>query len=116
MCLNQLNTSDPDRATAFYTEVFGWRIEPVGTDDQPYWGIQNGAALNGGMMPLPTQAARSHWLVYFTSVDLDAAAETVEDLGGQVVVPPVPIPSGRIAVALDPKGATFAMFEGRTDP
>jgi predicted enzyme related to lactoylglutathione lyase len=35
MCLNQLNTSDPARAAAFYTDVFGWRIDQVGTDPTP---------------------------------------------------------------------------------
>lgn len=114
MCLNQLNTADPDRAARFYTDVFGWRIQPVGTDEQPYWGIQNGSALNGGMMPLP--GGRSHWLVYFTTVDVDASAERLAELGGQVVVPPMAIPSGRICVAVDPHGAPFALFEGPTDP
>jgi uncharacterized protein len=117
MCLNQLNTTDPQRAAAFYTEVFGWEISSVGTEEQPYWGIRNGSALNGGMMPLPPETGPPHWLVYFTSVDVDTAAETVKELGGQVPVPPMPVPpSGRITVAVDPQGAAFALFQGRTDP
>jgi hypothetical protein len=117
MCLNQLNTSDPEAATRFYTEVFGWRIESVGTDDQPYWGIHNGDALNGGMMPLPPVAgAPSHWIVYFTTEDLDGSASLIGELGGAVVVPPMAIGAGRIAVARDPQGATFALFEGPVDP
>jgi uncharacterized protein len=116
MCLNQLNTSDPDRAAAFYTEVFGWRITPVGTAEQPYWGIHNGDALNGGMMPLPPGAGPSHWLAYFTTTDIDAAAERILALGAPVLVKPMAVPGGRILVAVDPQGAAFAMFQGRTDP
>ncbi len=117
MCLNQLNTSDPDRAAAFYTEAFGWRIESVGTDEQPYWGIFNGPGLNGGMMPLPPQGgAPSHWLVYFATADIDATASRIPELSGRVLVPPVDIPNGRISVAMDPQGATFALYAGNLDP
>jgi len=48
LCLNQLNTSDPDRASTFYTDVFGWSFEQVATGDQAYWGILNGSDLNAG--------------------------------------------------------------------
>ena len=117
MCLNQLNTSDPVEAQRFYGAVFGWRFEFAGTDAQAYWGIYNADRLNGGMMPFPPGGgAPSHWLVYFTTDDLDAAAERIQELGGRVVVGPMSIPAGRIAVALDPQGATFALFEGRVDP
>ena len=116
LCLNQLHTSDPAGAAAFYTEVFGWRIEQVGTDPAPYWGIWNGEGLNGGMMSLPPGSPGSHWLVYFATDDIDATAARTGDLGGQVVLPPTPVPGGRIAVATDPTGATFAFLEGNLDP
>lgn len=117
LCMNQLNTSDPDRAAQFYTDVFGWRVEQVAAGDQPYWGLYNGPTLNGGMMPLPPGAgAPSHWLVYFAIADLDGAAARVGRLGGRVVVPPMAVPAGRFTVVLDPEGAAFALFEGNLDP
>jgi predicted enzyme related to lactoylglutathione lyase len=117
MSLNQLNTSDPPAAQRFYGELFGWRIESVGTPEQEYWGIYNGDAMNGGMMPLPPEAgAPSHWLVYFTHQALDTAVTRIGELGGTVLVPPTAIPSGRFLVAHDPQGAVFALFEGRVDP
>jgi predicted enzyme related to lactoylglutathione lyase len=116
MCLNQLNTSDPERAAAFYTEVFGWRIEKVGAEPAPYWGIWNGPGLNGGMMALPAGAPVSHWLVYFATEDIDATAARISELGGRVVLPPMPVPGGRIAVATDPTGAAFAFLTGNLDP
>ena len=116
-CLNQLNTSDPERAATFYTEVFGWRIEQVGTEATPYWGIWNGPGLNGGMMPLPPGApAPPHWLLYFATADLDGSAARVGELGGKVVVPPMPVPGGRISVVMDPQGAIFGLLDGRLDP
>jgi predicted enzyme related to lactoylglutathione lyase len=116
-CLNQLNTSDPERAAAFYTDAFGWRIDQVGTEPMPYWGIWNGPGLNGGMMRLPEGSpAPAHWLLYFASDDLDGAVTQVGQLGGTVLVPPMAVPGGRISVASDPQGATFGLLEGRLDP
>jgi uncharacterized protein len=116
LTLNQLNTSDPEAAQRFYTELFGWRIEQVGDADNPYWGIYNRDQLNGGMMPLPPGAPMpSHWLVYFGVDDLEAAAEQIGSSGGTVMVPPVDVPGGRILVASDPQSAVFALFAGRFD-
>ena len=117
LSLNQLNTIDPERAGEFYRQVFGWRIESVGTADQPYWGIYNGDGLNGGMMPLPPgTGAPSHWLVYFGSDDVEVDSDRIAELGGRVLVPAMPVPGGRIMVAVDPQGAAFALVEGRFDP
>jgi uncharacterized protein len=114
---NQLNTNDPERAQQFYAGAFGWRFEPVGGGDMPYWGIYNGDRVNAGMMPLAADGgAPPHWLVYFGSESVDDHAGRIGELGGQVMVPPMPIPGGgRILVAQDPNGAVFALFSGRFD-
>ena len=116
LTLNQLNTRDPERATAFYSELFGWRIEATSGTDTPYWGIYNGEQLNGGMMQLPDEApAPSHWLVYFGSDDLDGAAQRIDSAGGGVMVPRTAVPGGEILVAQDPQGAVFGLVAGRYD-
>jgi predicted enzyme related to lactoylglutathione lyase len=116
LTLTQLNASDPERAQEFYAGVFGWRFEDVSTDDQRYWGIYNGDRLNGGMMPLPAETgAPSHWLVYFGSEGVDDDAGRIGELGGSVMVAPMPVPGGRILVARDPQGAVFAVLSGRFD-
>ena len=112
LTLNQLNTSDSERAQEFYSGVFGWRFEQVAEGDvPPYWGIYNGDRLNGGMM----EEQPSAWLVYFGSDSVDDDAGRVGELGGQVIVPPMSVPGGRILVAQDPQGAVFALFDGRFD-
>ncbi len=114
--LTQLNTSDPDTARGFYEGLFGWRIEAVEGGEQPYWGIYVGDRLNAGMMQLPPDPGPPpHWLVYFGSENVDDDAGRVGDLGGQVMVPPTPVPGGRILVAQDPQGAVFGLFAGRFD-
>jgi uncharacterized protein len=116
LTLNQLNTPDPETAERFYAGLFGWRTEEVAGGDQPYWGIYNGDRLNAGMMQLAADAgAPPHWLVYFGSVDVDADAASIGELGGQVMVPPLDVPGGRILVAQDPQGAVVGLFAGRFD-
>jgi predicted enzyme related to lactoylglutathione lyase len=115
LSLNQLNTSDPEAAQRFYTELFGWRFEQV-SDTPPYWGVYRGAHTNAGMMPLPPGAPTpSHWLAYFGIDDIDAAADQIGSTGGTVMVPPQEVPGGRILVAQDPQGAVFALVAGRFD-
>jgi uncharacterized protein len=116
LTLNQLNTTDPQAAERFYTELFGWRTEQVAEGETPYWGIYLGDRLNGGMMRLPPDVgAPSHWLSYFGTADVDGDAGRLGELGGQVTLPPMDVPGGRILVARDPQGAFFGLFAGRFD-
>jgi predicted enzyme related to lactoylglutathione lyase len=111
LTLNQLNTSDAARAQEFYSGVFGWRFEEVAGGDQAYWGIYNGDRLNGGMM----EQLPAFWLTYFGTDDIDADAAKIAELGGTVIVPPMPVPGGHILVAQDPQGAVFGLLSGRFD-
>ena len=116
LSLNQLNTSDPEAAERFYSELFGWRFDQVGDTENPYWGIFRGDQVNAGMMPLPSGAPMpSHWLVYFGTDDLDGDSEAIPGNGGTLMVEPLEVPGGRILVAQDPQGASFALFAGRFD-
>ena len=111
LTLNQLNTSNAERAQEFYEGVFGWRFESVEGGDMPYWGIYEGDRLNGGMM----EQSPSAWLVYFGSESVDDDAGRIRELGGELLIEPMPVPGGRILVARDPQGAVFAVLSGRFD-
>lgn len=112
MVWNELASPDPDRARAFFGELFGWAAEP---DETGYATIKRGDDLNGGIRPLQP-GEPPNWLVYFTATACDEAASAIADAGGDVITGPVDIALGRIAVASDPQGATFAVFEGEVDP
>ena len=120
MCTDRSVTHVPglytDVAQAFYGGLFGWTFDQVAAGEQAFWSIHNGDRLNGGMMPTPQGwEIPSHWLAYFTIAEIDASVAQIRDLGGGVTIGPVPIPAGRIAVATDPQGAAFAIFEGGID-
>ncbi len=112
---NELSTSDLQAASEFYSALFGWRVEPFENSPQPYLGIKNGDANNGGIRELQ-EPMPPNWLVYFGVEDLDAALARVSELGGGPVVGPIDIQIARIAVVHDPQGAVFALYAGELEP
>ena len=52
----------------------------------------------------------AHWAVYFASDDTDAAVAKATDLGGQLLMPPMDTPFGRVAGVSDPQGAAFRLI------
>jgi len=49
----------------------------------------------------------SHWMPYFATADVDAAAALADTLGGEVAGAPHDSGAGRLAVLRDPLGALF---------
>jgi predicted enzyme related to lactoylglutathione lyase len=111
-----LRSTDPDAARAFYTAVFSYRTFPLpaagpdytifslSDDDRPLGGL-------GGMMG--TEGQPSHWLVYFGVADTGAAVEAVELGGGSVLKEAFETPYGRMAGVADPSGAVFWLTESK---
>lgn len=117
LTMNELATTDVDAARAYYEAAFGWTTEVVDTGPG---GPLIVSASNRGMLNATLSAGQPgeppHWRPYFTVESTAATVERVRDLGGRGLVGPLPIPGGSIAIALDPQGAVFALFEGRVDP
>jgi predicted enzyme related to lactoylglutathione lyase len=116
---NELRTKDQPAAVRFYVDLFGWGTEdndmgPAGT----YTIVKVGDRATGGIMPLSTESAGvpPHWAPYFVAEDTDKTTARVQELGGTVVMPPVDVPNGRIAVVTDPQGASLSLFAGPLDP
>jgi predicted enzyme related to lactoylglutathione lyase len=57
------------------------------------------------------------WTVYFATPDAADLAGRIREAGGQVITTPVPVGShGTTALAADPEGAVFGLWEGGTHP
>jgi predicted enzyme related to lactoylglutathione lyase len=117
LTMNELPTADLDAAARFYGDLFGWTTEVVdtGPGGPPIRSVMNRGSLNATLSALPPGAV-SAWRPYFTVESLAAAVAQVGELGGGVVLPPLPIGDGSIAVVLDPQGAELGLFEGDVDP
>ena len=119
----EIHATDPARAIAFYSQVFGWSFHPW-DGPMPYWLITTGpdaeAGINGGLLqrqgPLPTEGAGVTAFVSTMDVaDLDATLAAVTEAGGQVVMPKGPVPGiGWLGYAKDPEGTVFGMMQ--SDP
>ena len=111
----EIPADDVPRAKTFYTDLFGWKIEPAG-GTMEYWMIQTTdekgePGVGGGMMARqqPQQAITN----YVDVASVDQYAAKVEQLGGQVVVPKTAVPTfGYFAVCLDTENNAFAIWEG----
>ncbi|MDP7668077.1 MAG: VOC family protein [Rhodospirillales bacterium] len=116
---NELVTSDRDACREFYGALLGWTTKempmPEGAGPGAYtiWVAGNTDA--GGMFKLDEnhmgEKMPSHWMAYVSVADVDATAAKVENLGGQIRVPPRDIPGvGRFCVITDPTGAWVSLM------
>jgi len=111
---NELITSDPAAAIAFYTQLFGWGTEAFGTSpDGEYTMFTHEGIPFGGVMKTPMPGVPTHWLNYVVVEDIEASIEKARSQGGQVCMGPMDIPDvGRIAVITDPQGAAIGLHQG----
>lgn len=109
----ELDTTDPEAATAFYGDVVGWKVTGGGSENgidyRHIMRADGGSA--GGMLKLTDEmcamGARPCWLGYIYVTDVDAAVSRIEADGGKVLMPKTTIDVGTFALVADPQGAPF---------
>lgn len=117
-CWTDLGAPDVPKARAFYSGVFSWTVPPGG----PETGGYSVAELNGrgaaGVGPKMAPAdAPTIWMTYLATSDADATATKIMRAGGQLVMEPSEVmDAGRMAVAVDPIGAAFGVWQARAFP
>src|SRR6202022_4695047 len=110
LCWADLSTPDSQRASSFYSDLFGWKIVEDRDDPTPsgYLHIVNGEEFIGGIPPA-AQRDRNvppHWLLYFAVSDCDALTAKAQQLGANIHFGPMTIENvGRMAFLADPQGA-----------
>jgi uncharacterized protein len=109
-----LGIPDLDRAMAFYRALFGWDFD-VGPEETGRYAtcLLDGRAA-AGLAPNPDPDATAFWWnVYLATSDCDGTAKRVTDSGGTLVQPPMDVmDQGRMALARDPVGAQFGLWQG----
>ncbi len=105
----------PDLAAgkAFYGAVLGWTFMDTGEEFGHYNMCLAGDRSAAGLGPIMQEGQPAAWTVYLGSDDADATAKLIRDNGGAVIVEPMDIPNaGRMAIATDPTGAAFGVWQG----
>ncbi|MEV7685059.1 VOC family protein [Streptomyces bungoensis] len=98
----------------FYEALFGWEFRPGPQQLGPYVrALIDGQEVAGmGQLP-PENRLPIAWTPYFASDDVDRTAEQVRLCGGTVAVGPLDAAdAGRLAIASDPSGAVFGIWQG----
>ena len=101
-----------EKMKKFYSELFGWKIERVGGPIE-YYLIETapeGKGVGGGMSK--KEHPSQHPMNYIFVESVDEYSKKVEKLGGKIIVPKQTLPGmGYLAVAMDPEGNTFGLWE-----
>lgn len=113
---NELATTDPQAALAFYRARFGWEkgdAMPMG-EMGDYQFIDHGGQTIGAVMKRTPDGPPPAWTFYFGVENIDTAAQVVSGHGGTIHYGPAEVPGGVfIIVASDPQGAIFGLVGPR---
>ena len=111
----EIPADNPERAKVFYSNLFGWKINPFpGTSD--YSHIDTGGADNTPDGALKRRKYPQEPVVNFVGVDsVDKSADKVAKLGGKICMAKTAVPQmGYFAVCQDTEGNAFGIWE--SDP
>lgn len=107
-----LSVPDLPKALAFYSAVLGWELVDSGPDFGSYHIAQVDGRAAAGVGPAMTAGRPTSWTLYLATDDIDTTVDLVGQHGGSVVMPPMDVGgNGRMAVAADPTGAVFGIWQ-----
>ncbi|GAA1565948.1 VOC family protein [Kribbella sancticallisti] len=107
-----LAADDTAAAARFYADLFGWDCQHQGSRD--YWVCKLDGENVGGIGPKQpgTEHLPSRWTTYLATDHLDRTLDAVKAQQGQELVEPREVAlHGRMAIAADPNGAIFGLWQ-----
>jgi predicted enzyme related to lactoylglutathione lyase len=111
-CWADLTVPDVDAAVAFYGSVLGWTFAGTGEEYGGYRIATVRDAAVAGVGPQMGGEQPPAWTLYLATDDADKTAAAVTEHGGTLLVPPGDVgPMGRMAIAADPAGAVFGLWQ-----
>jgi predicted enzyme related to lactoylglutathione lyase len=117
-CWADLGTTAAGDAKRFYTGLFEWEAEDMPDADgaaTAYTMFRLGGDRVAGLAET-AQGGRAAWDSFVSVEDVDAVAGRVEALGGELKQAPTDADEhGRIAIAHDPTGARFVLWQPGAD-
>lgn len=108
----ELNTTDVNKAKAFYGSLFDWKLEDVPMPGGSYTLIKVGEGTGGGIMKHPVPGAPSAWLAYVAVDDVAAATKKAKSMGATIMKDVTEVMDmGSFSVLIDPTGAALALWQ-----
>ena len=103
---------DPDRASRFYADVFGWQARAI--PDMKYTLVETGGpgGINGGIMTPQKGEWPAKLTMYVDVDDVDAYGAKIVAAGGRLVVPRMEVPGvGIMALFMDPDDRILGLWQ-----
>lgn len=116
-CWSDLATTDQEAAKTFYTALFEWgsRDEPIPGGTYTMFTLRDrNVAACFQMGPEQAAGMPPAWATYIAVDDVDDAAARIAPAGGTLMGEPFDVmDSGRMALAVDPGGAVFGLWQAK---
>jgi predicted enzyme related to lactoylglutathione lyase len=110
-----LGVADIGKACAFYAGLFGWEAHQGPPEAGGYALCAKDGRQVAGIGPkMGPPKEPSAWTTYLATGNVDETAGTINAAGGQVLAPPMDVmDQGRMAIAADPGGAVFGLWQAK---
>jgi predicted enzyme related to lactoylglutathione lyase len=105
----EIGCRDREKTVDFYQKLFDWTMQPneIATEIE----TGPGDPVTGHIVSLGHEP-HFYTQFYVQVADLTAALQKAESLGGKILIPPIPRPTGgRFAWFRDPEGNTVGLIE-----
>ncbi|SNT10217.1 hypothetical protein SAMN05421640_2282 [Ekhidna lutea] len=111
-----------ERAVTFYSKVFGWKYEQLGSDMGDYILLvtavsdakpgEVAGAINGGMFPFKEDWPAQYPSIVIAINDINETILMINENGGEVLGDPMPIPGTGLYVSfLDTEGSRLSILQ-----
>jgi predicted enzyme related to lactoylglutathione lyase len=105
----EIGCRDSEKTQKFFSDLFGWSIEPAGPAAMISAGSEDG--ITGHISALGHEP-HNYITVYVEVDDIQAHLTRAESLGGKTVIPPTEVPGmGHFAWFADPDGNTVGLWK-----
>jgi predicted enzyme related to lactoylglutathione lyase len=112
----ELNTPDPQKAKAFYSNLFDWQLEEMpnpAASAGSYTLVKVGEGTGGGIMR-QVPGGPSGWLAYVGVDDIHAATQKAKSLGGKIMKDVTEVTGmGWFSFIEDPTGAILGLWQSK---
>lgn len=106
----ELWTNDVDNSIKFYKELCRYNNRIFDTRaDNKYYVLENENRPRAGIVKIPFENVKPHWMPYIAVKDPSEIVKKVEQLGGTVYLSTEGIAGNNAAIIADPSGAVFTV-------
>jgi predicted enzyme related to lactoylglutathione lyase len=108
----ELHTTNLAHASAFYSELLGWRPERIEAAGRSYLALDLGEGPGGGIVECGTE--RALWLPYVAVPEVEPATQRAKELGASILLEPGEGPAGWRSVVAAPHSGEIAFWQSKS--